>query len=24
MAVIWFSLSWTLNRGQLNPGCFEF
>ncbi|EGQ8097038.1 DUF645 family protein [Vibrio cholerae] len=24
IAVIWFSLSWTLNRGQLNLGCFEF
>nr|WP_237359142.1 DUF645 family protein [Vibrio mimicus] len=22
--MICFSLSWTLNRGQLNLGCFEF
>ncbi|TXZ73561.1 DUF645 family protein [Vibrio mimicus] len=24
IAVIWFSLSRTLNRGQLNLECFEF
>ncbi|EGQ8118620.1 DUF645 family protein [Vibrio cholerae] len=24
IAVIWFSLSRTLNRGQLNPDRFEF
>ncbi|TXZ74648.1 DUF645 family protein [Vibrio mimicus] len=24
IAVIWFSLSRTLNRGQLSFGCFEF
>ncbi|HGS4592208.1 TPA: DUF645 family protein, partial [Vibrio cholerae] len=24
IAVIWFSLSRTLNRGQLNLYCFEF
>ncbi|HDZ3742474.1 DUF645 family protein [Vibrio cholerae] len=24
IAVIWFSLSWTLNRGQLNLERFEF
>ncbi|EJL3955654.1 DUF645 family protein [Vibrio cholerae] len=24
IAVIWFSLSWTLNRGQLNLDRFEF
>ncbi|EIO4107125.1 DUF645 family protein [Vibrio vulnificus] len=24
IAVIWLSLSRTLNRGQLNLGCFEF
>ncbi|PAS18916.1 DUF645 family protein, partial [Vibrio cholerae] len=24
IAVIWLSLSWTLNRGQLNHDCFGF
>ncbi|ELM6610966.1 DUF645 family protein [Vibrio mimicus] len=24
IAVIWLSLSWTLNRGQLSPDRFEF
>ncbi|EJL6329348.1 DUF645 family protein [Vibrio cholerae] len=24
ITVIWLSLSWTLNRGQLNLECFEF
>ncbi|WP_158119401.1 DUF645 family protein [Vibrio metoecus] len=24
IAVIWLSLSWTINRGQLNHDCFGF